>query len=127
MPTAALRAVVVLVGVAVLALVGAIATNERSVVAYQRTAAGDVVQVPLTCGSIGAGGGVVSSGQPTDVDEAPEGVTVLEPDDGYEGSCPEEGPVWLGVLALIAVLVVGATVWAWQYAGHRARVAGSAA
>lgn len=127
MRTAALRAVVVVVGLGLLALVGAIATNERTVIAYAEGADGEVFQLSLTCASIAEGGGLAVPIDPDasrPVDAAPEGVELLDGPDDVDGACPEEGPVWLGVLAFLAVLVVGAVIWAWMYLGDRARRAG---
>jgi hypothetical protein len=112
-----LQIVVVVMGVALLGLVYLIATNDRSVVAYQRTPEGVTVQVPLECAGIAEGGGLVASGEPREVD-APEGVPVLDAGDDLTEACPSEGPVWLGVMALLAVLVVGGTVWAVLWLGR---------
>lgn len=117
-----LRVVAVVVGAALLGLLFLIATNDRSVVAYQRTEEGTTVQVPLECAGIVEGGGLVRAGEPRDV-EPPEGVVVLEPGDDLTQACPQEGPVWFGVLGLLAVLVGGGTVWVVLWLGRRDRPA----
>lgn len=115
MPLPAARAVVVVVGLAALALLGVVGTQPRQLAGYQ-VVDGEVVQVSLECASLLAGGGLDQVGAPTGVDvPQDEG---LEDDPGL--ACPEEGPLWIAVLGTAAVLVVGAVIWAWGYLGHRA-------
>lgn len=115
MGVGAARAAIVAIGVAVLVGLAWIGTRPRELAGYE-VRGGEVVQVPLTCESILAGGGLEAVGEPTGV-EVPQ-------DAGLEDSpgltCPEDGPVWIGVFAVSAVLVVGATAWGWGYVGHRA-------
>ena len=104
------RALVVVAGLAVLAGLALLATRPREVAGYRRAADGTVEQVALTCGSLAAGGGVEEVGQPTGV-EVPQD-EALDIDPGLK--CPEEGVVWQAALLIVAVLVVGGTVWAWM-------------
>lgn len=109
MPVVARRALVVLVGLAVLAGLVLVATRPREVAGYRRAADGTVEQVALTCGSLAAGGGVEEVGAPTGA-EVPQ-------DEGLDAEpgtkCPEEGVVWQAALLIVGVLVVGGIAWAW--------------
>lgn len=115
MGVAARRAVVVVVGLAVLTGFFFVATLPREVAGYRRTADGTVEQVAITCGSLAAGGGLEQVGGPTGV-EVPQDED-LDVTPGLK--CPEEGPIWQAALLTIGVVLAGGLVWAWLAVGRR--------